>query len=162
MSEFMTNLTFNEADDDLTGKFLTFYIEDAVYGVELLHVLEIIGVQPITYVPGTPGYVKGIINLRGRIVPVIDVRLKFSLVEKDYDERTCIIVIDMDEMLVGLIVDSVSEVVNVGSDVLSDLPEFNNVNTNRYLKSILKAENHLVLNLDCQKFLQDDAIEVHF
>lgn len=162
MSEFMNNLNFTEADDDLAGKFLTFYIAESVYGVELLHVLEIIGIQPVTYVPGTPVYVKGIINLRGRIVPVIDVRLKFGQCEKEHDERTCIIVIDMDDMLVGLIVDSVSEVVSVDSEVLSDLPGFTNVNTNQYLKSISKSENHLVLNLDCKKFLQDDAIEVHF
>ncbi|MEF9976118.1 MAG: chemotaxis protein CheW, partial [Oscillospiraceae bacterium] len=81
------------AEDDLDGKYLTFFIGEATYGVELINVIEIISVQNITNVPGIPGYIKGIINLRGRIVPVIDVRTKIGLEERAYDERTCIIVI---------------------------------------------------------------------
>ncbi|MEG1953437.1 MAG: chemotaxis protein CheW [Hydrogenoanaerobacterium sp.] len=163
----MSNVTMNtnldtDEIDDLAGKYLTFYIANAVYGVELLHVLEIISIQGITTVPSTPVYVKGIINLRGRIVPVLDVRLKFGQEEKEYDERTCIIVINIDEMMVGLIVDSVSEVVDFSGDALSNLPSFSNVNQNKYIKSISKAADKLVLNLDCKTFLQDDATEVVF
>lgn len=163
MSETTMNTSLDMAEsDDLAGKYLTFYIADAVYGVELLHVLEIISIQSITTVPGTPVYVKGIINLRGRIVPVLDVRLKFRQEEKEYDERTCIIVISLEEMLVGLIVDSVSEVVNFSSNEMSDLPEFGSVNQNKYIKSISKANDKLVLNLDCEKFMQDDMTESMF
>lgn len=157
-----TEIITGELPDDLDGKYLTFYIGDKNYGVELLHVLEIISIQSVTTVPSTPVYVKGIINLRGRIVPVIDVRLKFGMEERDYDERTCIVVLNIDEMYVGLIVDEVSEVVAFDNDHLASLPEFGSVNTNQYIKSIATAKEKLVLNLDCEKFLQDDAVAVHF
>ncbi|MEG0878242.1 MAG: chemotaxis protein CheW [Oscillospiraceae bacterium] len=144
------------AEDDLDGKYLTFFIGEATYGVELINVIEIISVQNITNVPGIPGYIKGIINLRGRIVPVIDVRTKIGLEERAYDERTCIIVISWQDSLVGLIADSVSEVVGFNSDNLSPLPEFSNVNTNKYLSSVSKIGDKLILNLDCAKFLADE------
>lgn len=151
------NMIPDITDDDLSGKYLTFYIDGIVYGVELTNVIEIISVQKPTTVPGTPAYVKGIINLRGSIVPVLDVRLKFNLMEREYDERTCIIVIMIHDMQVAMIVDSVAEVANIDTEVTADLPEFTNVNTKKYLRSIAKVDNHLVLNLDCEKFLQDDA-----
>lgn len=148
---------FNPAitEDDLTGRFLTFYIDNAVYGIELTHVIDIISAQEVTNVPSTPAYVKGIINLRGSIVPVIDVRLKFNIPEREYDDHTCFIVVDIDDMQVALIVDTVDEVVNLDNQVTASLPEFNNVNTKEYLRSISKVDNHLVLNLDCEKFLED-------
>lgn len=150
-------LRTNALLDDLSGKYLTFYIEDKIYGVELLYVLEIISIQTITTIPSTPDYVKGIINLRGRIVPVIDVRLKFGIDEREYDERTCIIVININEMYVGLIVDQVSEVIAFDSTHLAALPDFGQVNINQYLRSVAKVNEKLILNIDCEKFLQDDA-----
>lgn len=161
MSDTSTTLDI-ETEDDLTGKYLTFFIGEKTYGVELLHVLEIISIQTVTTVPSTPEYIKGIINLRGQIVPVIDVRLKFNMDEKDYDERTCIVVLNIDEMSVGLIVDQVSEVISFDNDHLSPLPEFGEVNTNQYIKSIARAKERLVINLDCEKFLQDDMPAAHF
>ncbi len=142
-------------EDDLTGRFLTFYIDNAVYGIELTHVIDIISAQEVTNVPSTPAYVKGIINLRGSIVPVIDVRLKFNIPEREYDDHTCFIVVDIDDMQVAIVVDTVDEVVNLDNQVTASLPEFNNVNTKEYLRSISKVDNHLVLNLDCEKFLED-------
>lgn len=163
MSDTTMNIGMDIMDaDDLAGKYLTFYIADAVYGVELLHVLEIISIQSVTKVPSTPVFVKGIINLRGRIVPVLDVRLKFGLEEKEYDERTCIIVVNIDDMTVGLIVDSVSEVVAFSGDKLSDLPQFSSVNQNKYIKSISRSGEKLVLNLDCETFLQDGSTDPAF
>lgn len=147
--------------DDLNGKYLTFFIGEATYGVELEHVIEIIGIQSITSVPGIPNYIRGIINLRGRIVPAIDVRKKIGLEEKEYDERTCIIVINWQDSLVGLIADSVSEVLSIENATLAPLPEFTNVNTNKYLTSVSKIGDKLVLNLDCQKFLQDETANTH-
>lgn len=148
---------FNPAttEDDLTGRFLTSYIDNAVYGIELTHVIDIISAQEVTNVPSTPAYVKGIINLRGSIVPVIDVRLKFNIPEREYDDHTCFIVVDIDDMQVAIVVDTVDEVVNLDNQVTASLPEFNNVNTKEYLRSISKVDNHLVLNLDCEKFLED-------
>lgn len=156
MSEAFNTATTTVKEDDLTGRFLTFYVDNAVYGIELIHVVDIISAQEVTAVPSTPMYVKGIINLRGSIVPVIDVRLKFNLMEREYDDRTCFIVIDISDMQVALVVDTVAEVVDLDNQVTASLPEFNNVNTKQYLRSISKVEDHLVLNLDCEKFLQDD------
>ena len=121
----------------------------------MTHVIDIISAQEVTNVPSTPAYVKGIINLRGSIVPVIDVRLKFNIPEREYDDHTCFIVVDIDDMQVAIVVDTVDEVVNLDNQVTASLPEFNNVNTKEYLRSISKVDNHLVLNLDCEKFLED-------
>lgn len=141
--------------DDLSGRFLTFYIDNTFYGIELLHIIEIISVQPITSVPGLPNYFKGIINLRGKVVPVIDVRLKFNQPERAYDDKTCIIVITIHDMQVGLIVDSVAEVVTVGNDERNGPPDLGK-NGERYLSSIAKVGDKVILNIDCEKFFQSD------
>lgn len=156
MSEEYTAMTGTATEDDLTGRYLTFYIDSAVYGIELVHVIDIISAQAVTSVPGTPAYVKGIINLRGSIVPVIDIRLKFNLMEREYDDRTCMVVVNIEDMQVALVVDTVAEVIDLDNEVTASLPEFNNVNTKQYLRSISKVDGHLVLNLECHKLLQDD------
>lgn len=145
-----------KADDDLNGRFLTFYIGETVYGIELQHVIEIIQVEPITPVPNVPTYIKGIINLRGKIVPVIDVRLKFHQMEIEYDEKTCIIVVTIEGMQVGLIVDSVSEVATVQPSNLAAPPEFGSSTGSQYLSSIAKTESRVILIIDCGKFFASD------
>lgn len=155
-TELNTAIETSAEENDLAGKYLTFYIDETVYGVELTHVIEIISIQSIAGVPDVPYYIKGIINLRGRIVPVIDVRLRIGLPERAYDDHTCIIVVDIDETTVGMIVDSVFEVATFVSEDLSGLPQFTNINTKRYLTSISRVEGHMVLNLDCKQFLSDD------
>lgn len=142
--------------DDLQGKFLTFYIEDTIYGIELMHVIEIISVQNATRIPNVPAYIKGIINLRGKIVPVIDVRLKFKQSERAYDEKTCIIVVVIEDMQVGLIVDRVSEVVTVDHAELADPPELGTTSNEKYLQSIATVGERVVLNIDCHKFFHSD------
>lgn len=157
MSEVSANRTVETVESSVfAGKYLTFYIGETIYGVALAHVLEIIGNQTATRVPGIPTFVKGIINLRGRIVPVIDARLKIGAEEIEYDERTCIIVINWKESLVGLIVDRVAEVNDFDNEQISALPNFSNVNTNKYLSSVCKVGERLALILDCDKFLSDD------
>ena len=116
-------ITDGKSLDDLSGRYLSFYVDDTFYGIELLHVTEIISVQPITFVPSLPMYIKGIINLRGKVVPVIDVRLKFGQEERPYDDKTCIIVVLVENMQVGLIVDSVAEVVSIHDGESNNLPE---------------------------------------
>lgn len=143
---------------ELAQKALTFYVGSTLYGLPLTHVLEIINMQPIAKVPGTPGYVKGIINLRGGIVPVVDIRLKFGQEERAYDDATSIIVTLLNSMMVGIIVDRVSNVVNLEELEVSTLPEFNNVNTNRYMTSVSRLGNELLMNLDCETILEDDNI----
>lgn len=150
----MAELISRETLDDLNGRFLTFYIGTSIYGIELLHVIEIIRVQAITQLPGVPQYVKGIINLRSKIIPVIDVRLKLNQTPREYDDKTCIIDVLIDDMMVGLIVDSVSEVVTIDTTTLSHPPELSNGYSTNYLKSVSKFGEKVILNIDCDKFFQ--------
>ena len=143
-------------DDELTGKSLTFYLGDTLYGLPLKNVLEIIGIQPVTRVPGTPNYVKGVINLRGSIVPLVDVRLKFGQPERPYDGQTSIIIAQLNDMQVGLVVDRVANVVAPDPADISGLPEFATVNANHFITGISRVGNTLVMNLDCEAILEDD------
>lgn len=145
-----------EVLDDLKGSFMTFYIDDTFYGIELLYIVEIISVQPITHVPGLPEYFKGIINLRGKVVPVIDVRLKLGQEEHPYDDKTCILVVNIHDMHVGLIVDSVAAVVNMDNQDRNPPPEMGSRAADRYLSSIANVGGKIILNIDCDKFFQSD------
>lgn len=143
-----------EQEDTQKGKFLTFSMGSETYGIEVRYVIEIIGIQPMTEVPELPEYIKGIINLRGNIIPVMDVRLRFKKPFKEYNERTCIIVIDIDDDNVGLIVDSVSEMLSIPEEEIVDPPEANKTG-NRYIKGIGKVGNEIKLILDCYELLND-------
>ncbi len=112
-----------EQEDTQEGKFLTFSLGSEEYGIEIRYVTEIIGIQKVTDLPDMPHYVKGVINLRGKVIPVIDVRLRFNLNQRDYDERTCIVVVTLDEMPVGIIVDSVSEVMDIPAGEIEPAPK---------------------------------------
>ena len=146
------------AEDTQRGKFLTFCIGKEDYGIEIKYVTEIIGIQEITGVPELPDYVKGIINLRGKIIPVIDVRLRFRKEPREYNDRTCIIVIDIKEISVGLVVDNVSEVLNINEDNIVAPPDIKTGFHNRYVKGIGKVGNDVKLLLDCNKLLTDDEV----
>lgn len=145
-----------ETLDELNNRFLTFTIGETLYGLELLHVIEIISVQPITRVPNLPDYIKGIINLRGKVVPVIDVRAKFNQEPRPYDDKTCIIVVVINDMQVGLIVDSVAEVVTIEKDEMAEPPQVSHGQGDRYLSSIAKVGEKVILNIDCNKFFEND------
>lgn len=147
-------------EDTQHGRFLTFTLEEEVYGIEIKYVTEIIGIQSITKVPEVPDYVKGIINLRGKIIPVIDVRLKFGKDAIEYDDRTCIVVIDIIEVAVGLIVDNVDEVLTIGDQDIAAPPANKTGFENKYIKGIGKSGDKVQLLLDCEKLLKTDEIEV--
>lgn len=147
---------FVQPADDLDGKYLTFNIAENFYGITLAHVLEIIQIQGITVVPNVPHYIKGIINLRGKIVPVIDVRLKLGIPERGYDDQTCIVVVLVNQLQVGLIVDRVSEVVSVDSEQMTVPPTYRNDSDNKYLSTVTKLDDRIVLNIDCEKFFKDN------
>ena len=133
---------------------LFFNIGDTVYGIEIEYINEIIGIEHITVVPKIPDYIKGIINIRGKMVPVISVRKRFGMEELPYDDRTCIIVLEFENGIqVGIIVDRVQEVVVVDKDIISKTPDCKNVNTNRYIKSIVNANDGIKLLLDCDKLI---------
>jgi len=107
------NLTETEDEDTLRGKYLIFSMGDEFFGMEIRYITEIIGIQPITEVPEMPEYVKGVTNLRGKIIPVMDARLRFKKALREYDDRTCIIVVETGDVSIGLIVDSVAEVLTL-------------------------------------------------
>jgi purine-binding chemotaxis protein CheW len=148
-----------EFEDTQKGKFLTFLLGKESYGIEIKFVTEIIGIQAITEVPELPNYVKGIINLRGKIIPVIDVRLRFKKPPEEYNDRTCIIVVDIKDIYVGFIVDTVAEVLNIADENIVEPPDTKTGFHNRYIKGIGKVDNEVKLLLDCDKLLHDNEIE---
>jgi len=135
------------------GKYLTFVLAEEEYGLEILKVREIIGLMDITAVPRTPQYVKGVINLRGKVIPVIDLRLKFSMAEAERTEETCIIVADVGGLEMGIIVDRVSEVLDIAGDEIDETPSFGtNVDT-EFILGMGKAEGKVTILLDISKVL---------
>ena len=124
-------------EDVMRGKYLTFLVGDAGYGIEISYVVEIISVQEITLVPHTHAYVKGIINLRGTVVPVIDMAMRFGQGEVAYTDKTCIIVLSLDEMSVGILVDGVQDVSNIDDDSIQDPPKITGNSTkNSFIKAV--------------------------
>lgn len=158
MGEFIEDVFLNE-EDAQKGKFLLFLVASETYGVEISDVLEIIGMQPITAVPNAPAYAKGIINVRGKVVPVIDMRLKFEKETKEYDQKTSIIVVSMNEMTVGLIVDSVQELMTIGDENIVMPPDFKTGFQNRFINRIGLVDNRVLLLIDCGKLIKEDEIE---
>jgi purine-binding chemotaxis protein CheW len=154
----MAQILEEEFEDSLAGKFLTFNLENEFYGIDIRHVIEIIGIQQITEVPEMPEYIRGIINLRGKIIPVMDVRLRFKKQPKEYNDRTCIIVIEVHEVSVGLIVDSVSEVLTILPENIVLPPDISQ-GVNRYVKGIGKVGNDVKLLLNCDTLLHEDIAE---
>lgn len=145
----------SEKADYLNDRFLLFKIDTSYYGIPLAMALEILTMQSITRLPLVADYVKGIINLRGKVIPVLDVRQKLCFPESPYDETTCIIVMDIHGMHVGLIVDMVSEVITVAPDKI--IPPPKNIGDKiNYIASVSQLEDRIVLNLDCDLFFQND------
>lgn len=124
-------------EDVMQGKYLTFLVGEVGYGIEISYVVEIISVQEITLVPHTHAYVKGIINLRGTVVPVIDMGMRFGQGEIEYTEKTCIIVLSMDDMSVGILVDGVQDVSNIEDENIQDPPKTTgNAIKNHFIKAV--------------------------
>lgn len=154
MAESNANVSEVTAD---TTEMLSFNVGDAIYAIEIKYIKEIIEVEKITIVPKIPDHIKGVINLRGKVVPVISVRRRFDIEEIPFDSRTCIIVLEFEDgEQVGIIVDRVQEVVDVRPSDISRTPDSKNVNANRYIKSIVHFENNVILLIDCIKLISDD------
>ncbi|NMB32661.1 MAG: purine-binding chemotaxis protein CheW [Clostridium sp.] len=158
MSEILKEEMWTGEEETQKDKFLTFALGKEQYGIEIRYVTEIIGVQPITQIPELPEYIQGIINLRGKIIPVMDVRLRFGKKFSEYNDRTCIIVIDSEDILIGLIVDSVSEVMSIPEEDIVEPPDLNQ-GKNKYIKGIGKIGNGVRLILDCEKLLTEKEAE---
>ncbi|HKL10809.1 MAG TPA: chemotaxis protein CheW [Clostridia bacterium] len=144
-----------KAETDNEAKtYLTFVIGEEIYGLDIGFVTQIINILEITKIPGQPDYVKGVINLRGKIVPVMEVRSKFKRKAIEYDDRTCIIVLSVEEMTVGLIVDGVAEVVSIEKNSLTEVPEFGCNSQEDYLDGFYEKKEKVVALLNCAELIR--------
>lgn len=148
-----------EFEDMQQGRFLTFAIDNEEFGIPISFVNEIIKMQKINDIPEAATFVKGIINLRGQIISVIDMRLRFKKPPVEYDDRTCIIIVEIDGIKAGLIVDNVSEVIDIASSEISLPPDIRTGFQSRYINGIGKMKDHVVLILDCNKLFNEDELE---
>lgn len=146
-------------EDTQEGKYLTFHMFDENYGIEIRFVTEIIGIQRITEVPDMPGFIKGVINLRGKVIPVMDVRARFNLPPREYDERTCIIVVQLNTTSVGLVVDKVNEVVDIPSQNIEPPPRTSAGNSTEYIQGMGKMGDRVIILLNVGKLLYDSELE---
>lgn len=149
-----------EVEDTQEVEFLTFSLGNEEYGIEIRNITEITGIQNITDLPDVPNYVKGVINLRGKTLPVIDIRLRFRIEEKEYNERTCIIVVNIKEMAVGLIVDSVTEVLDIPAKDIEPPPKINQGDSSRYIQGLGKVGDEVKIILDVQKLLFGEEFDM--
>ena len=147
---------------DKEGKYLTFYLAGEEYGIGILKIKEIIGMLPITSVPQTPEYVKGVVNLRGKVVPVMDLRVRFGIADIEYTDRTCIIVVEIagqdGTVMVGIVVDSVSEVVNIKVDEIQETPNFGIELDTDYILGLAKMEGNVKILLEIERVLGSEDV----
>jgi purine-binding chemotaxis protein CheW len=149
--------------DSRTGKYLVFELGGEEFGIQVLQVREIMGIQSITSVPQTPPHVKGVINLRGKVIPVADLRLRFGLAESKYTQRTCIIVVQVrlgsGTTQVGIVVDGVAEVVNFTAAEIEDTPEFGQGIPTPYLLGMAKTKGKVKILLDIAQVLTTQELQ---
>lgn len=148
----------------LAGKYLTFRLAEEEYGLEILKVQEIIGMMTVTKVPRTPDFVRGVINLRGKVIPVVDLRLKFDLEGKEDTEKTCIIVVQVangdQQVTMGIIVDQVSEVLDIAGEQIEPAPEFGSTVESDFILGMGKIEQKVIMLLDADKVLSSDEVSL--
>ncbi len=142
------------------GKYLTFVLGNEEYGIEILSVREIIGLLDITTVPQTPDYMKGVINLRGKVIPVIDLRLKFSMQEEEHTQETCVIVVEVNNRSIGIIVDSVSEVSDIAGEEIEEAPSFGQGIDTSFIMGLGKVKEKIIILLDIETVLSSEEFEM--
>lgn len=159
MNDLIETVENIEQEDMQHGRYLTFSLDKEQFGIAIKYVNEIIGMQKINEVPEVSSFVKGVINLRGNIIPVIDMRLKFKKQPAEYDDRTCIVIVDINGIVAGLIVDKVAEVINIDDCDISQPPDYRTGFQNKYIKGIGKLKDSVLLLLDCEKLFKEDELE---
>jgi len=151
-----------KAMTDREGKYLTFTMAEEEYGIGILKIKEIIGMMPITTIPQTPDFVKGVINLRGKVIPVVDLRLRFGMEAIDYNERTCIIVVEIEgqagTVMIGIVVDAVSEVLNIKGEDIEETPTFGAKLNTDYILGMAKMEGGVKILLDIDRVLSQEEV----
>jgi purine-binding chemotaxis protein CheW len=152
---------YDDEDDEeyLQHMYLTFAVGNEHYAIQIFSVTEIVGIQKITEVPDMPAYIKGVINLRGKVIPVMDVRVRFNLPERAYDDKTCIIVVNVNDTTIGLAVDTVSEVTSIPASHIEAPPQVSDGNRQRYIHGLGKIGEEVNIILDVGKLLSVDYIE---
>ena len=148
----------NSPENSELNLFLTFQVNNELYGIDISYVIEIVSMQTITDVPNMPPYVKGVINLRGKVIPVIDMRLKFNLSGVDYNDRTCAIVVQIDDYEIGLIVDSVDDVLDIPKENVSPPPHLVSSNAGSYLYGIGRIDQKIVMLLNIENFIEQQDL----
>ena len=149
----------DEESDTRKSKYLFFSLGDELYGINIMNITEIIEMERITEVPDMPGYVKGVINLRGKVIPVMDLRLRFSMPEREYDDRTCIIVAAIETASLGLIVDTVAEVHDIAAGDIEETPDFSGAVKDHYVEGIGKVGDRVTVLIDARKILQGEELQ---
>ena len=156
-------LAFQKEAESIAGKYLTFNLGDEGYGLEILKVQEIIGMQEITKIPKTPEYVKGVINLRGKVIPVVDLRLKFGMQKKETTRKTCILVTQVGKaeksLTLGVVVDEVSEVLNITKDQIEPPPSFGAQVDTHFILGMAKNDSEVKILLDIDKVFSADKLQ---
>ena len=156
-SSILTTAETTAKIDPRAGKYLVFHLGEEEFGIQVQKVREIMGVQDITQVPQTPPHVKGVINLRGKVIPVVDLRLKFSMTAKEYTQRTCIIVVQVagtrGTMLMGIVVDGVAEVLQVAGSDVEDTPSFGKEVEIAYIMGLAKLKGKVKILLDIDQVM---------
>ena len=141
-------------EDSMENRYLLFQVVSEEYGIGIEHIIEIVGLQKITNVPEMPDYVKGVINLRGQVIPVVDVRIRFGIEAKEYDDRSCVVVVKLDEIHVGLIVDEVSEVQIIPTEMISPPPTVQKSAGSRFIRGMGRVGEEVKVLLDVTKLLE--------
>lgn len=144
-------------EDTMQDKYLMFILDNQEFAIPIRHVVDIINVQPVTQVPNTPPYVKGITNLRGKVIPIVDVLTRFGKQHQEYNDRTCIIVVEYHGDSVGMIIDRVSEVINMREDAISPPPSFSDSTEAKFIQGVGRTEEGVRLILDFLAVLEDSA-----
>jgi purine-binding chemotaxis protein CheW len=143
----------NQAEE--SQQFLTFLLEDQEYGLEIFKIREIRGYAPVTPIPNVPPHVRGVMNLRGTVLPVIDLRMKFHLPAVEYDKFTVIVIATVKDQIVGLLVDAVSDVLTVGFDAIRDAPDFGSAVDTRFINGVFQSREHLTVALNLEELLTE-------
>ncbi len=150
-----------DEDEDQRDKYLLFTMAKETYGIAIASITEIIEMQTITSLPDMPNYVKGVINLRGRVVPLVDLRLKFGLAERVYDDRTCTIIINVENTQMGFIVDTVAEVQNLDKSAIDPPPEFETASgREQFVFGLAKMNDEVIILLEASQILQKEELAV--
>ncbi len=158
--ELLTDdLIVEESEDTQKDKYLTFQLDDEEYGIEICHVTEVVGLQKITTLPDMPEFVKGVINLRGQVIPVMDVRVRFQLAPREYDDRTCVVVVNIHDASIGLVVDGVNDVLAISEEHIAPPPRVRQEGTGRFLRGLGKVGDYIKILLDVERLLYGDELE---